>query len=144
MERRGHAGLGQQLLGLLGGAALLDGQGVGPLLVEADRVDAVDEDLALEGLGEALERLGVRLPRDRGEHDVGLGGAGGVVGAADVVDAGGLAVLARRVLGALGGPGADDHADPGGRPAQGQALALVAGAAEHSDGQGRRVDGLTG
>ena len=46
VEGGDHAAAGQDLGGLLGGAALLDLEREGALLVEAERVDAVDDDLS--------------------------------------------------------------------------------------------------
>ena len=51
VERGDDPAARQHGRGLLGGAALLDGQRVRALLVEAERVDAVDDDLALERAG---------------------------------------------------------------------------------------------
>lgn len=98
---------GRFLFGLLGGVALGDGQCVWALRVEADGVDTVDEDSVLERVGECGEGLGTRVSGNRGEHDVGVGGAGGVVGSADVSGSG---------------------------PAQGESSALGAGSSEYAHG----------
>jgi hypothetical protein len=72
----------EQRCGLLGGAALLDRQGVGTLLVEAERVDAVDDELAGQLTGQLLQQRAVAVPGDRHDHDVTGPGGRGVVGAA--------------------------------------------------------------
>lgn len=130
---------GEQGGGLLGGAALLDLEGVRALLVEAQRVDAVHDELAGEVLAQRLQGLGVALPRHRDDDDVAAAGAFGVVGALDAE-----AQFPRGGLGAVGGPGADDHllARPG-EPV-GEAAALVAGAAEDADNEAGDVGEVPG
>ena len=83
VEGGGDPGVGQQGGGLLGGAALVRLEGVRALLVEAERVDAVDDELAGERLAQRLQGLGVALPRHGHDHDVAAAGALGVVGALD-------------------------------------------------------------
>ena len=58
-------------------------QGVGALLVEAERVDAVDDELAGEFLAQRLQGLAVAVPRHGDDHDVAAARALGVVGALD-------------------------------------------------------------
>ena len=70
----------QQGLRLLGGAAL-DVQHERAMLVEAERVDAVDDDLAGELVDQGGQRLLVGVERHGQQDDVGLGRAGRVVGA---------------------------------------------------------------
>src|SRR5690606_20336567 len=136
------AGVGEQCGGLLGGAALLRLQRVGALLVEAERVDAVDDQLSGEFLAERLERLAVAVPGHGDDHDVAAAGRLGVVGALDAVPE-----LLGGGAGALGGPGADDHLLAGLGEAEGEALALRPGAAEHADdepGDVGQVPGVLG
>ena len=70
VEGGGHPGFRQQGGGLLGGAALLGLQGVRALLVETERVDAVDDELASQFLGEGLQGLAVPVPRHRHDDDI--------------------------------------------------------------------------
>ena len=70
VEGADDAGPGEDRGGLLGGGALLDLEGERPLLVEAERVDAVDDDLARELGGQRPQQLGVAVPRHHDEYDV--------------------------------------------------------------------------
>ena len=130
---------GQQRGGLLGGGALVDVQGEGALLVEAERVDAVDDDLAGEGVGERRQQLRVALPGHGDDHDV------GVAGAAAVVSPGHAVADVRRDGRRPGGvtrPHLDSLSDHG--QAQGQPAPLVACPAEDADGEGRDVGEVAG
>ena len=69
---------------LLRGAARLDGQGVGTQLVEPDGVDAVDDHLAGQRVGEADQQIAVTLVGDGDDDEVGSLGRSRVVGSGDV------------------------------------------------------------
>ena len=104
VEGRDHRRAGQDLLRLLGRRAGGHRQREGPLLVEAERVDAVDDDLAGELGGQRPEQVGMALVGHGDDHQVGLGRRR-VVRAADLADVG---VRGGDVLGPFGGPAADD------------------------------------
>ncbi len=134
VERGGDARLRQQQFGLLGGAALGDGQRERALLVEAERVHAVDDDLPGELVAQRRQQVAVAVPRDRDQHDVRVGGAVGVVRAPHVAT-GDVDDLLGRQLGSLGAAGADDHLEARLGPADREALALGSGAAQDADGE---------
>ena len=128
VERRHHPAAGQQRGGLLGRTPLGDRQRVGAALVEAERVDAVHDDLARQLIGQRGQQVTVALPRHRGDYHAGAAGGVGVGQAQDAVPD-----LPRGGGGALGASGPDDHLVPGQRESAGQAASLVPGAAEDAD-----------
>src|SRR5262249_29658126 len=64
-------------------AALRHGQRVGALLVEAERVDAVNHELAGRVRAQRLQDLGGAVPRHGGDHDAAAPGAVGGAGPED-------------------------------------------------------------
>ena len=135
MEGADDGRVGQQRGRLLGRRALLDLEDEGAPLVEAERVHAVDDDLAGQRGGEALEQVAVPVPRHRDDDDVARGGGALVVRAGDVA-AGRLGQRLAVSLGALGAAAADHDGQPGrGEPAR-QAAALRSGATEDGDSRG--------
>ena len=94
VERGDHGRVRQDPLGLLGGRAVGDREGVRALLVEAERVDAVDDDLAGELSGQRRQQVGVTLVR-HGDDDQVRRGRLVVAAAGDAVDADGLGGLGR-------------------------------------------------
>ena len=116
------------------------GERVGALLVEAQRVHAVDDDLARELRGEGGEQLAVPVPRHRHDHDVAGLGRARVVGAGDAAPGGG-GQLGRGVAGALGAAAADHHGEAGGGEPPGQPAALGSRAPEYGDGPACEVLG---
>ncbi|MEY9488969.1 hypothetical protein RKD26_004763 [Streptomyces calvus] len=121
---------GSSAAALLGGAALLRLERVGALLVEAERVDAVDDELAGQFRAQGLQGRAVAVPGHGDDDDVAAPGRLGVVGALDAVPE-----FLRGGPCAFGRAGADDHLLAGlGEPVR-EALALRSGAAEHADDQ---------
>ena len=131
-----HPAVREQGGGLLGGAAFGDGQRVGAVVVEAERVHAVHHDLAGQFGGQGGQQLAVALVGHRGDDQAGLTGRRPVGHALDTVPE-----LAGRMCGPFGAAGADDHRVAGPGEPEGQAAALIPGAAEDADDQavhGRR------
>jgi len=125
MERGHHPAVREYLGGLLGRAALRDGQRVGAVAVEAQRVHAVHHDLADQFRGEHRQQVTVAFIGDRGDDQARLAGGVGVGQAAHAVpdlpgDGGRPVVVA----------GADNHRVPGHREPAGQAASLLPGTAE--------------
>jgi hypothetical protein len=136
VESRADPGVGQQRGGLLGGAALRHLQRVRALLVEAERVHAVDHDPAGQRRGEVREQVGVAGPRNGDDDHVGVAGVGVVAAGQHPVDGARQGGQLGGGLGApVGGAGADAHPLAGAGQPVGQAPPLVAGAAEDADGQ---------
>ena len=134
VERRDDGAPGEDRGGLLRRTSIRYDEGERTLLVEAERVDAVDDDFPGERLGEPLEQCAVSLIRNRDDDDVGRRGHLGI-GRPAHRQVALLAELVRRGLSPAGVPGADDDAVAGEREPPGEAAALVAGAAEDPDGK---------
>ena len=109
------------------------------LLVEAERVDAVDDDLAGERLAQGLEQRGVAVPRDRDDDDV--GGARAVL-VREAFDA--EADLRRDGRRTCGIARADDDRLARHREATGESAALLPRSAEDADPEAGHVGKLAG
>jgi hypothetical protein len=130
VERADHPAAGQHRGRLLGGAALGDRQRVGATLVETERVHAVDNDLAAEGVRERGEQFLMPVPGHRDDYHIRLAGRVGVGHAADPPA---RAKGPGRGHGPLGAARSDDHwVARGGEPVR-QATALVPGPAQDTD-----------
>ena len=70
MEGGNNRGVRQNRCRLLRGGSFVDGQRKRPLLVEAQRVHAIHNDLACEIGSEGFEELSVAIPRHRHDDDV--------------------------------------------------------------------------
>jgi hypothetical protein len=133
VERSDHDRVRQQRRRLLGRRAVGHLEREAALLVETDRVHAVDHDLAGEGLGERSQQLGVPVVRHRDDHDVRGRGRIGVAETLDVA-ARGLGQLGGDLAGAFRVPAADHGRDAGRRPTAYEPTALRPGAPEDGDG----------
>ena len=106
VERAHHRAAAEHGGRLLSGAALGHRQRVGAAVIKADRVHAVDHDLAVERTGQPSQQFGVALPGHRRDHQV--GGPGRIlVGRPGHLRRG--ADGGRSGFGTPGVPRADDH-----------------------------------
>ena len=137
MECADHAGVGQQGLGLLGGAALLDGRDAGLTVDELQRHCGIDHDLRADVVAQVVERRLVAVERHddhhnfRLAHDIAVDSAVGVGLASDGGE--GVADLLCGVGGALGAARADQDTVVGEGEAHRQAEAFGAGPADKPD-----------
>src|SRR3954469_2490911 len=137
MEGRDHPAPWQGGSSLLRSGALGDGQGEGALLVEAERVHAVDHKLSRKHVLKLRKQFTVALPRNGDDNDVAAAGRSQVVIAADETSCS-LGQLGGGRLCSRGAPAANDHGEPGaGEPVR-EATALRSRATE--DGNGQRVE----